>query len=282
MKKKKNEHKNIQDFFSDDIEKADLLTAEEEVELSKKIREGDIEARNKLVNANIRFVFKIAGKYTTHGSVTYEDLVASGLEGLIYAAEKFDPDKGNRFTTYAYWWIGYGIKKYLNEMVPHLRVPIGQIQRIRALHRELVARNQTLKNNDLIEEDLARERGEDALRVKAVKDAFSVILYDEDVNNHIIENYSKPTELPKDKKEEKEKIFNIALSAISFLPELHQDIVKRYFGIDCDAQTLQHISQIYLLSRERIRQLKDESLSILSELTEGNLLFSDPLLNSDT
>lgn len=260
-----NDFTSIQNFFSKhDSDGLSLLTPEEEKKLARKAKKGDVEARNKLVTSNLRFVFQSAGHYTARGHVDYEDLVASGIEGLIYAANKYDPEMGNRFTTYAKCWIDHGIRKYLNEMVPHLRVPVGQIQKIRRLHRELVKRNQELQDNSIEEESIAREEGEDPLRVQAVKNAFSVMSYDEAGKEFLLNDYS-----PKGGDNSDDEAYaemEAQLSALKQLPSMHEDVIKRYYGIGCESQTLQHISKIYLLSRERIRQIKDEALNSLRDI----------------
>lgn len=264
------EHSDIQAFYSQHSkDQLKLLTREEELEIARLAAEGDIEARNALVVANIRFVFKAAGQYTSRGFVMYDDLVASGIEGLIHAADKFDPETGNRFTTYAKWWIDQSIRKYLNEMVPTLRVPVGQIQKIRRLHRMLTRRNQELQDDSIAEEEIAIEEGEDPLRVRAVKNAFSVMSYDEDGKEFLVDEYScndfQDCETEEAALDESEAL----LSSLEELPTMYEDVIKRYYGIGCKSQTLQHISKIYLLSRERIRQIKDEALEMLRDMLEA-------------
>ena len=251
-------------ILADKISECPLLTHEEEIEIGRRSFAGDIEARNQLIEANLRFVFQIAKKFQTNGKAEYEDIVGAGLEGLTHAAERFDPEVGSRFTTYARFWIEHCIKRYLNQIVPGMHVPTGQIQGVRSLHRDLIQNYQRYRDSSLTEESLAEIRGENVntiQRIIAVKRAFTVVSYDSDEGQVYLNQAAQ--------KEEEEKLavtlpasIEVALEA---LPEMHRDIVQRYFGINCYPQTLQDISMLYILSRERIRQIKDEALANLRE-----------------
>lgn len=262
-------------ILAQQIAKVPLLTREEEIDIGRKAYGGDLEARNKLIEANLRFVFQIAKKFRAHGRAEYEGIVSSGLEGLTHAAERFNPDfrkpgatKGNRFTTYARFWIEHCIKRYLNIMVPSMHVPTGQIQDVRSLHRDLIKSYQRYQDHNLTEERLAEIRGKSASiiqRIMAVKKAFSVVSYDSD-EGQVYLNQAAQKEA-----EEQQAVSlptNIAV-AMEQLPDVHRDIIQRYFGIHCHPQTLQDISMIYILSRERIRQIKDEALNKIREQLDG-------------
>lgn len=248
-----------------------LLTAEEEVELGALAFAGNMEARNELIEANLRFVFKLARKFPAKGRAEYEEIISAGLEGLTHAAERYNPEMGTRFTTYARFWIEHCIKRYLNKIVPAMHVPTGQIQGVRSLHRDLVKNYQKYRNGSLTEESLAELRGESKSvvhRIMAVKSAFSVVSYDSE-EGQVYMNMSS------EKEEEDKQAIELPANiekAISELTDTQRDILQRYFGINCSPQTLQDISMIYILSRERIRQIKDEALAIIREkVGEGGL-----------
>ncbi len=241
----------------DAIGERELLTADEEVALGRRIQHGDVAARDDLVMANMRFAIKIAGEFNTKWKAEREDVIGAAIEGLIEAANRFDPSNGTRFTTYAKYWIDYRIHQYLNQMVPMIHVPAGQINIVRALHRDLDAESKKQNDYSLTEERLAEQRGIKPEIVGAIKNAFTVVSAEdvtiyEDVNG---DDGEQPAEV----------LDPALLKAIDELPEMHCDIIRRFFGIGCQRQTLQHIAQIRMLSRERIRQLKNEALEMLRE-----------------
>lgn len=251
-------------ILAERIAQCPLLTKEEEQALGKKSFAGDLEARNKLIEANLRFVFQVAKKFRAHGKAEYEGIISAGMEGLTHAAERFDPSVGSRFTTYARFWIEHCIKRYLNLMVPGMHVPTGQIQGVRKLHRDLIKNFQRYRDSSLSEESLASVRGESVntiQRIMAVKRAFSVVSYDSEEGQIYLNQAAQKEE------EEKQAVSlptNVAV-ALERLPDMHRDIIQRYYGIHCHPQTLQDISMIYILSRERIRQIKDEALEKMRE-----------------
>ncbi len=250
------------------IAKTPLLSKEEEYRLGELAFSGDLEARNKLIEANLRFVFQVAKKFRAHGKAEYEETIAAGMEGLTHAAERFDPKMGSRFTTYARFWIEHCIKRYLNLMVPGMHVPTGQIQGVRSLHRDLIKNYQRYRDGNLSEERLASMRGESISsiqRIMAVKRAFSVVSYDSEGGQAYLNQAAQKEE---DDKQAISLPANIE-EALAALPETHRDIIQRYYGINCHPQTLQDISMIYILSRERIRQIKNEALEKIREYLDG-------------
>jgi len=246
----------------DAIGETSLLSAAEELELGRRIQSGDAEARDKLVMANMRFAIKIAGNFHTKWKAEKEDVIGSAIEGLIEAANRFDPTTGGRFTTYAKYWIDYRIRQYLNQMVPLIHVPAGQINMVRELHRDLDKEAKAQNDYTLTEERLAEQRGIKSDLVGAVKSAFTVVAAD-DVS--IYEDMAA-----QDRDNAADVLGPELLAAIDALPEMHCDIIRRFFGIGCQPQTLQHIAQIRVLSRERIRQLKNEGLEMLKEWGAGS------------
>ena len=234
-----------------------LLTPEREAALGRLVQQGSVEARDELVMANMRFAIKIAGNFNTKWKAEKEDVMGAAFEGLIEAANRFDPTGGGRFTTYAKYWIDYRIRQYLNQMVPLIHVPAGQINMVRALHRDLDRECRKQNDYTLTEERLAEQRGIKPEIVGAIKNAFTVVAAD-DISVYEDLAYASDTE-------QSDMLDPKLIAAIDRLPEMHCDIIRRFFGIGCKPQTLQYIAQIRVLSRERIRQLKNEALVMLKE-----------------
>ena len=124
-------------LYLKDVSHEDMITQEQEIELSKRIKEGDLNARNKLVTANLRFVITVAKQYQGRG-LLLEDLIAEGTSGLIKAAEKFDAEKGFKFISYAVWWIRQSILKAIYYTANNVRLPTSQIEPKNKLNKIIV------------------------------------------------------------------------------------------------------------------------------------------------
>jgi len=234
----------------------DTLTLEEELELGKLIQEtDDVEAQNKLIKANIRFVYYIIKKnYKVTARLTFEDMVGEGMLGLAEAAKRFDPKHGCRFSAYARHWIQKLLNKYIYSQATAVHVPITKIRTIHRLHK-LSGELEKKEGREIRDEDLAEQLGLDTLSISGVRGAFQPIeIEDPDhLEGKEIESEHFSMGVPLGHLEE----------ALEALPDLEKDIVCRYYGVNCPMQTLQEIGKIYALSRERIRQLKKESLEAL-------------------
>ena len=151
------------------IGRGKLLTHEEEIDLGRRIREGDMTARSKLIEKNLRLVIPVAKKYRGRG-LPFGDLIQEGNIGLMRAADKFDPEKGFRFSTYATWWIRQAVQRAVADKGRTIRVPVHMGERIRKMARTYSELSAQLEREPT-DEEVAERLGWDVVRVKAVKSA---------------------------------------------------------------------------------------------------------------
>jgi RNA polymerase primary sigma factor len=234
-----------------DVRKTDLITAEKEVELAKRIAEGDERALNELVSANLRFVIKIAKRYQNQG-VPVADLISEGNYGLITAAKKFDHTKGFRFITYAIWWVKQCIIQSLNDDSRTVRLPGNMINKLSKIRKEV----------DLFEKENQRTPTSSEVSQVIVPSCTSLnnpINEDGDELANLIENniFSSPDII----KGEDENVKNSGLNkAMKSLSGREVEIINCYFGITGEPMTLELIGEEFGLTKERIRQIKESAI----------------------
>ena len=238
-------------IYMKDVRKTDLISAEEEVILAKRISEGDDRALNELVSANLRFVIKIAKRYQNQG-VPIADLISEGNYGLIAAAKKFDHTKGFRFITYAIWWIKQCIVQSLNDDSRTVRLPGNMINKLSKIRKEV----------DLFEKENQREPTNNEVAQVIVPSCTSLsspINEDGDELSNIIENniFERPDKI---KGEEDNVRSNILNRAIQNLSSREIEIINCYFGITGEPMTLELIGEEFGLTKERIRQIKESAI----------------------
>ena len=275
------------DSFADDsvrlylreIGKIPLLTAEEETDLAKRIVEGDKKAKDKMVEANMRLVVSIAKRYGGRG-LDFLDLIQEGNTGLLRAVEKFDPDKGFKFSTYATWWIRQAITRAIADQARTIRIPVHMVETINKVLRTTRKLTQELNREPSVEEiakemDMEPEKIEYVMRIKqdiASLDA-SVGRDGDDEETSLgdfIEDEERVT--PEDAaatqllKEQMAKI-------LSTLSEREQKIIKMRFGVGGGRpHTLEEVGAEFSVTRERIRQIEAKALSKLRQNKDTNKL----------
>jgi len=240
-----------------EIRKIKLITQTEELELAKKIKEGDVSAIDKLVSANLKFVVTIAKDYQGKG-LPLSDLINEGNFGLIKAASRFDHTKGFRFISYAVWWVKQSIIQSLNENARIVRLPANVINKISVLTKEInkfesenerkpVYGELVDKNNEILElipnissmslNEVINEEG----------DEFIDMLESDEVEDRVVID-----------KKIKSEIYNV----LSNLDIREKEIVEAYFGIntECEPMTLEAIGEKFSLTKERIRQIKEKAI----------------------
>jgi len=238
-------------IYMKDVRKTDLITAEKEVELAKRIAGGDDRALNELVSANLRFVIKIAKRYQNQG-VPIADLISEGNYGLITAAKKFDHTKGFRFITYAIWWIKQCIIQSLNDDSRTVRLPGNMINKLTKIRKEV----------DLFEKENQRTPTSSEVPQVIVPSCTSLnnpINEDGDELANLIENniFSSPDII----KDEDENVKNSGLNrAMKSLSGREIEIINCYFGITGEPMTLELIGEEFGLTKERIRQIKESAI----------------------
>jgi RNA polymerase primary sigma factor len=255
-------------LFLNEMARYPLLTAEEEVELAKRIERGDKEAKDRMVNSNLRLVVSIAKKYQGHG-LSLLDLIQEGIIGLIRAVEKFDWRRGFKFSTYATWWIRQAVQRGVANKARTIRMPVHIVDRERKIaraERELVAK---LGRGPTLEE-IAKQAKLPLKQVREVQDAArSVTSLDRPVGE---EGDTSLGELMSggEKAPEEELEINLRQDAlrraVADLPDRERDVLKMRFGLDGDPdpKSLDAIGKTLGLTRERVRQIENEALSRLA------------------
>ena len=259
------------------IDKGNLLTHKEEISLSKAAEAGDDRARKRLVEKNLRLVVSVAKRYRGMG-LPFEDLIQEGNVGLMRAVEKFDPDRGWRFSTYATWWIRQAVQRAVADKGRTIRVPVHMGDKIRKMARaynELSAQLTREPTDEEVARKLEWTVGE-VLDVKsAMPDATSL--------NQPLSSDCDCSELGELIEDEKAAevagvvIGDIELGslkeAVERLPERHQHVLIRRYGLgDRDTATLAELSDELGISRERVRQLQREAERMLASGEFGPVL----------
>ena len=251
-------------MYLKEIGQVKLLTAEEEVELAKRIAEGDQVAKNKLTEANLRLVVSIAKKYSGRG-LHILDLIQEGNTGLIRAVDKFDWTKGNKFSTYATWWIRQAITRAIADQARTIRVPVHMVEVINKAtrcNRKLV---QELGREPTVEEIAAELNLPVEKIIEANRTAADTLSLDTPVGDE--EDTSIGSFVPDDMTPGPADATSNALLAealkeiLDTLTEREADVLKMRFGMyDGRTHTLEEVGQIFGVTRERIRQIENKAI----------------------
>lgn len=253
-----------------EIGKIPLLNGDEELELAKKVVAGDKRAKDKMAEANMRLVVSIAKRYSGRG-LDFLDLIQEGNTGLLRAVEKFDPDKGFKFSTYATWWIRQAITRAIADQARVIRIPVHMVETINKLLRTQRRMTQELNREPTIEElakelEMEPEKVEYVMKIK--QDIHSLdagVGRDGEDEDSVLGDFveDEETTSPSDSAAEqllKEQIQEI----LSSLSDREQKIIKMRFGLeDGKNHTLEEVGQEFAVTRERIRQIEAKALAKL-------------------
>ncbi len=257
------------------IGKHNLLTREEEFELARRIHTGDKAALDKLVNSNLRFVVSVAKKFLNQG-LSYMDLIAEGNIGLITAGKRFDEKREFRFISYAVWWIRQAIQKAIAEQTNTVRLPINrsqQAQRMKRVSQKLEQEH----HRKVAESEIAEEMSLDMRKMNQIRAASKPLvsldkpLYEDDVT--LADTLADPDELTPDQSFIVDELEQELSDAMTSLTDREKDIVVRYYGLgSIETCSLETIGQDINLSRERVRQIRNQALNKMRQQGRGERL----------
>jgi RNA polymerase primary sigma factor len=252
------------DKYLHDISKVELISAEEEVELARKIKEGDMKALEKLTKANLRFVVSVAKQYQNQG-LNLPDLINEGNVGLIKAAHRFDETRGFKFISYAVWWIRQAILSALAEQSRIVRLPSNKIGILNKINKAYAYLEQSLNREPKPHEiaaflDVPEKEIRQTLRQSARHLSMDASLTQDENNN--LYDVLKSDNTPMPDRELNHESLRVEIDRlIQILDKREIDIIKMFFGLDCDyPKTLDEIGEMYALSRDQVRHIKNSAL----------------------
>ena len=263
-----------------EIGKIPLLSAEEEMDLARRIVEGDKKAKDKMAEANMRLVVSIAKRYSGRG-LDFLDLIQEGNTGLLRAVEKFDPDKGFKFSTYATWWIRQAITRAIADQARTIRIPVHMVETINKLLRTQRRMTQELNREPTIEElskelDMEPEKIEYVIKIKQdISSLYAGVGRDGEDDDSVLQDFivDEDTVSPEDSASNqllKEQVQEI----LSSLSDREQKIVRMRFGLDNGKNhTLEEVGQEFAVTRERIRQIEAKALAKLRKHKDAKKLY---------
>lgn len=264
------------DKYLQEIGKVDLITADEEVALAQRIKQGDRAALEKLTKANLRFVVSVSKQYQNQG-LSLPDLINEGNLGLIKAAQRFDETRGFKFISYAVWWIRQSILQALAEQSRIVRLPLNKIGAINKINKAYAKLEQVYEREPNAEEiadmlEITENEVKDSMRNAGRHVSMDApLIQDEDNNLYDVlrgdEVTTPETELLYDSlRKEIDR-------AISTLTGRESDVVKLYFGLNgSHPMTLEEIGEKFDLTRERVRQIKEKAIRRLKHTSRSKIL----------
>ncbi|MCX7742934.1 MAG: RNA polymerase sigma factor RpoD/SigA [Flavobacteriales bacterium] len=264
------------DKYLQEIGKEELITAEEEVELARRIKQGDQVALEKLTRANLRFVVSVAKQYQNQG-LTLPDLINEGNLGLIKAAQRFDETRGFKFISYAVWWIRQSILQAIAEHSRIVRLPLNQVGSLNKLNKAFSKLEQEFEREPTEEElaqilDLPEDKIKDSISISGRHISMDAPLVsgEESTLYDVMVNKDSPRA---DKELIKESLQTEIERTLDTLSEREKEIIKLYFGIGMNhGLTIDEIGEKFDLTRERVRQIKEKALKRLRQSTRSKLL----------
>jgi RNA polymerase primary sigma factor len=252
------------DKYLHEIGKVNLITAEEEVELSRKIRHGDLLALEKLVKSNLRFVVSVAKQYQNHG-LSLPDIINEGNLGLIKAAQRFDETRGFKFISYSVWWIRQAILQALAEQARIVRLPLNRIGSINKVNKTFSVLEQKYERDPTVLEisqalELAPEDVKDAISTTMRHVSMDAPITQDDENS-MYDVLQNPESLSPDKDLLRDSLCKEIDRVLSTLTQRESAILSLYFGLKgLLPHSLDEIGIKLELTRERVRQIKEKAI----------------------
>jgi RNA polymerase primary sigma factor len=264
------------DKYLQEIGKVDLITAEQEVELARRIKQGDKKALEELTKANLRFVVSVSKQYQNQG-LSLPDLINEGNLGLIKAAQRFDETRGFKFISYAVWWIRQSILQALAEQSRIVRLPLNQVGSLNKIKKVSNRLEQEFERAPSAREiakemEVSEDKIDSAMKISTRSVSMDApVIPDEDTT--LIDLMT-----PEDSKSTDEELMQESLRreierSLSTLSEKERDVINLYYGIGMNhGLTLEEIGAKFGLTRERVRQIKEKAIRRLRHTSRSRLL----------
>lgn len=266
------------DKYLQEIGKVELITADEEVELAQRIRQGDRVALEKLTKANLRFVVSVSKQYQNQG-LSLPDLINEGNLGLIKAAQRFDETRGFKFISYAVWWIRQSILQALAEQSRIVRLPLNKIGSINKINKTFAKLEQEFEREPNAEEIAEALDITEAEVKESMKNAGRHVSMDapltQDEDNNMYDVLKSDEVVTPETELLYESLKKEIDRAISMLTPREADVVRLYFGLNgSHPMTLEEIGEKFDLTRERVRQIKEKAIRRLKNTSRSKILKS--------
>jgi len=266
------------DKYLHEIGKVPLITAEEEVQLARKIRNGDEQSLERLINANLRFVVSVAKQYQNQG-LSLPDLINEGNLGLIKAAQRFDETRGFKFISYAVWWIRQSILQALAEQARIVRLPLNKIGSINKINNTFARLEQEFQREPTFNEiaealDIAPKDVKEALKISSRHVSMDAPLKADEENTLYDVLLHSESESP-DSHLLDDSLRREIERSLSTLSPREADIVRLYYGLNGEPPySLEEIGKLFNLTRERVRQIKEKAIKRLRHTYRSKILKS--------
>jgi RNA polymerase primary sigma factor len=260
-----------------EIGKIPLLNAEEELELAQRVVAGDKDAKDKMAEANMRLVVSIAKRYVGRG-LDLLDLIQEGNTGLLRAVEKFDPDKGFKFSTYATWWIRQAITRAIADQARVIRIPVHMVETINKLLRTQRRLTQELNREPTNDEiaaamEIEVEKVEHIMKIKQEISSLDASIRDDEEDSVLADFIEDEDTISPEESATNQLLKEQVKEVLSALTEREQKIIRLRFGLEDGKQhTLEEVGQEFSVTRERIRQIEAKALAKLRKHKDARKL----------
>lgn len=263
-----------------EIGKIPLLSSEEELELAQRVKDGDRKAKDKMAEANMRLVVSIAKRYSGRG-LDFLDLIQEGHTGLLRAVEKFDPEKGFKFSTYATWWIRQAITRAIADQARTIRIPVHMVETINKLLRTQRRMTQELNREPTLEElskelDMEPDKIEYVMKIKQdISSLDAGVGRDGEDEDSVLGDFIEDEDTATPEESAASQLLKEQVQQVlSTLSDREQKIVRMRFGLDSGkSHTLEEVGQEFAVTRERIRQIEAKALTKLRKHKDAKKLY---------